>query len=556
MKSSYFRYFRKYRWKIVIALILSTLNTVGHFVTTYITSICADEISNPNLWCFLLALLGFGIGTQIVSFFESKVILGVKIKVIQDIRWKLLSTTSRARVELVRKTKPIELEEISIEDPQLYVDAVCQMYKEIFNVLLGLLALIYTGYNSWQLLIFLIFSFAIILTVQFFSVKRMVKSQSETRKTSVSAKTFLIQVFQSFSDMKVQKLTIKPYISNTLEKEMNSKVNFQKITLTNNLISESLSTVMQVIFIFIASILVLRSQLSRGIFISIYLYKGHIYGLVSCILKLVRYKAQSKASILRMNELCDTIAIVENWGPIHLSPCYGNIEINNLTVYYNNAPVLNNLSLSIAPGFTAIIGASGCGKSTLLDVLSKKISNYSGQIFLDGIELSQLDERSYRKAIVLAPQKPFWFELSVRENLLLAKPNASDNELWYCLKQCAAAEFIIEKGGLDSILNPETLSGGQIQRLALARIALRGGQVILMDEATSALDPESQQIVIDSIEKAAQMGHTMVLVAHRVSALKNADKIVIIEDGQVYATGTYHELYKTCPKFRRMADLS
>lgn len=556
---SYCRYFRPHLWKIVVALLLSAITTAGNFASTHTLSICVDNISESNLWCFLLVWLAIEFITKVVSFLASRVILGIKVKVIQDIRWKLLRTAAEASVESVRKVDPVDLATRTGEEALLYVDAIHSIYGEIFSIALGLLALGYTGYHSWQLLLLLIISFMVILGVQYFTIKKIVSAESKAKEASVSSRSLLVQAFQAFEDLKVQRLTrgIKAHVDDTLTSEVQTNVSAQKIVLTNNLVSETLSTIMQGAFIALAGFLILSSQLSFGTFVALFMYKGYIYGLVGCILRLVKFKSKSDTSTKRMNAILNNEILAKDvWGETHLPNPSGEIIIKDLTVNYGDIKVIDNLSVTLpSSSFIGIVGDSGCGKSTLLKVLAKAESATSGSIQMDGVELSELNEWSYRKAITLAPQQPFLFDFSIKQNLLLANPEASDGAIWDALKQCSADGFVREKGGLDTLLSPKELSGGQRQRLALARIPLRGGKVVLLDESTSALDGESQALVLRTIREAADMGHTMMLVAHRVSTLKTADLILVMEDGKVLETGTYDELYDRSEKFRRLANL-
>ena len=239
-----------------------------------------------------------------------------------------------------------------------------------------------------------------------------------------------------------------------------------------------------------------------------------------------------------------------------LYPASGNISIRNLSAYRGDRKVLDNINLDIKPGqFIGIVGPSGGGKSTLLSVLSRQLTPSSGEIILDGANIWDLNEWSFHKAIKLAPQEPYLFSLSVRQNLLLANPEASDGALWDALKDCAADELVKAKGGLDAVIDEHSLSGGEKQRLALSRLGVCGAKIVLLDESTSALDGNSQKIVLDTIRKAANNGHTMIMVAHRIATLKNSDSILIIEDGKLVESGTFDQLYTNSPKFRHLADL-
>lgn len=558
-QKSYWRYFRPHIWKIVVALVLSTITTAGNFASTHALSVCVDNISQPNLWHFILVFLAIEICTKVSKYSADRVVLCVKVKVIQNLRWQLLRTTAEASVSSVRKVDSVDLATRTGEEANSYVDAIHNIYGEIFSIILGLAALVYTGFHSCQLLLLLLVFFAVILVVQYFSVKKMLVAKEAAKKASVSSRSLLIQVFQAFEDLKIQRLTrgIKAHVDTSLSSEVQANVSAQNIELANSLISEILSAFMQGAFIALAGFLILSSQLSFGTFVALYMYKDYIYGLVGCILRLVKFKSQSDTATKRMNDILNNeIVVQEVWGSEYLVDPSGELIIKDLTVNYGDTKVLDNLSVTLpSSSFIGIVGDSGCGKSTLLKVLAKAEAPTSGSIQMDGVELADLNEWSYRKAITLAPQQPFLFDFSIKQNLLLANPGASDGAIWDCLKQCAADEFVREKGGLDAVLTPKELSGGQRQRLALARIPLRGGKVVLLDESTSALDGESQAIVLKTIREAADMGHTMVLVAHRVSTLKTADLILVMEDGKVSETGTYDELYNRSEKFRRLANL-
>lgn len=299
----------------------------------------------------------------------------------------------------------------------------------------------------------------------------------------------------------------------------------------------------------------MHGSLSFKAFTALFMYKGDVYGLVGSILRVAKNKSRMESSMNRMNEILHYQTVSkEHFGNTTLIPISGNISINNLTVIRGETKLLDNISVELpSSSFIGIVGDSGCGKSSLLKVLARELAPTSGDILLDGVSLWDLNEWSYRKAITLAPQQPYLFSKSIKENLLLANPEASDAAIWDCLKQCSADEFVREKGGLNTILSPKKLSGGQRQRLALARIPLRGGKIVLLDESTSALDSKSQESVIQTIREAANMGHTMILVAHRISTLKSADKILLMKNGKVIETGTYNELYKKSEEFRCLA---
>ena len=557
---SYWLEFRPHIGRIIGAFVLSALATGGNFASTHIISVFVDKIASFNLSSIGLVVLSWLIIELMSKLFmniSAKVLLFRKAKIINQLRFKLLKKMDASTVESIGKSDPVSLAATGCEDANLFVDAIHNIYGEVFNILLGIAALVYTAVVSWHLALLIVVAFIAILIVQYFAIKRMVATQKEARTASVSTRTLLVQTFQAFADIKVQRLKINSHVANSLEGEMQANIKAEKIILNNQLRSETLASIVQGIFLSLSVILILRSSLDLGEFVAIFMYKSYVFGLVGAILRISKNKSQASAATQRMDAIlnCEVVS-EEKWGEIRHKNPSGEIEIKNLTVKYGETPVIDNLSVKLPAGkFIGIVGDSGCGKSTLLKVLAKAVTPTSGSIKMDGIELSDLTETSYRRAITLAPQSPFLFDFTIKQNLLLANPESSDEAIWETLKQCAADEFVLKKGGLDAIISPKELSGGQKQRIALARIPLRGGKVVLLDESTSALDGESQAVVLKTFRDAADKGHTMVLVAHRVSTLKEADMIIVMEDGKILETGTYTELCAKSEKFRRLANL-
>jgi ATP-binding cassette subfamily C protein len=191
---------------------------------------------------------------------------------------------------------------------------------------------------------------------------------------------------------------------------------------------------------------------------------------------------------------------------------------------------------------TAIVGPSGAGKSTLADILAGLLQATGGRIEIDGRELN--DRRAWRQSVAYVPQDTFLFNASVRENLLWATPAADETAIWNALELAAAAEFIRALPlGLDTLLGERgiRLSGGERQRLAIARALLRKPALLILDEATSALDRDNEARIQSAL--ANLHGHlTMVVIAHRLATVRNADRIVVMQGGRVAGQGTYTDL--------------
>ncbi|MEV5025976.1 ABC transporter ATP-binding protein [Paenibacillus sp. LPE1-1-1.1] len=203
---------------------------------------------------------------------------------------------------------------------------------------------------------------------------------------------------------------------------------------------------------------------------------------------------------------------------------------------------LEAINLQIpANGMTAIVGQSGAGKSTLIDLMMGLMKPELGQVLIDGKTLSDEDLLSLRRTISYVPQEPFLFHGTIRENLLMVDPNANDEQMWEAMEFSSAAEFVSKlPQGLDTIIGDRgiRLSGGERQRLVLARAILRRPSILILDEATSALDSLNELKIQEAIERLKGI-MTVIVIAHRLSTIRNADQVIVIENGKIVQTGSF-----------------
>lgn len=261
---------------------------------------------------------------------------------------------------------------------------------------------------------------------------------------------------------------------------------------------------------------------------------------------------QAFASAARVFAITDRApAVADPAEPKPLTP--GDIEFTDVSFAYptdEEAPapapmVLGGVSIRIPAGKrTAIVGASGSGKSTLASLLTRTWDPASGTVTIGGTNVAEASLRDLRATVASAPQRPYLFNDTLRANLLLAAPDATEADLERALEAVDLTDWLAtEKDGLDTVVGDmgERLSGGQRQRLALARALLRDAPIYVFDEATSQVDPATEARVREGIARVAK-GRTIVEIAHRISAVRDADQIIVMDAGRVVETGTYAEL--------------
>ncbi len=225
-------------------------------------------------------------------------------------------------------------------------------------------------------------------------------------------------------------------------------------------------------------------------------------------------------------------------------PDITDIKVDNLHYSYDDREVVHGVNMEFANGsFTSIVGESGCGKSTIASVLMRRNKNYSGSVTIGGKEISDINEGCLLDDITYINHQSYLFKGTVRDNLMLGKIDANDDEMWDVLEKVNLAAFLKNENGLDTMINESAtnLSGGQRQRLALARALLHDSKVYIFDEATSNIDIESEADIMTRINEIAK-DHTVILISHRLANVTNSDNIYVMEAGEIKEQGTHADL--------------
>ena len=236
-------------------------------------------------------------------------------------------------------------------------------------------------------------------------------------------------------------------------------------------------------------------------------------------------------------------------------PKDSSIEVDNVRFSYKDQEVLHGVSLSIAPGtVNALVGPSGSGKSTIARLIASLWDVDSGKITLGGVDIRSLPLKECTDRIAYVSQDNYLFDLSVMDNIRMGRKNATDEEVIAAAKACGCHDFILGlEQGYQTLCGSSGghLSGGERQRISIARAMLKDAPVIILDEATSYTDPESEAVIQEALAKLTA-GKTLLVIAHRLSTVSDADCIFVVENGQITAAGTQAELLKSCPLYKEM----
>jgi ATP-binding cassette, subfamily B, putative efflux pump len=316
------------------------------------------------------------------------------------------------------------------------------------------------------------------------------------------------------------------------------------------------------IVVWVGALMIMRGMMTLGTMVAFFTYLGFLYLPLERFAQFSVVISSSLAAIERIFEFLDITPEITDHPLSRPFPVRrGTVQFDRVNFSYparDGAPgrrTLTELNLSVPGGFrVALVGRSGAGKTTLASLIPRFYDVNSGRVLIDGKDVRHYTLKSLRESVSLVAQDALLFSASIRDNLLYARPDASDAMLWQALEMANMCDFVEElPTGIDTIIGERgvKISGGQRQRLALARAFLKDSKVVILDEATSAVDSESENLIHEAMERLME-GRTVFLIAHRLRSAIGADLIVLLDHGEILETGTHSDLLARSGPYARL----
>lgn len=302
------------------------------------------------------------------------------------------------------------------------------------------------------------------------------------------------------------------------------------------------------------------SNIELGLLLTFSGYVGQLKGPLEFMSRMIRWYTNCMNSAQRIFEIIDAVPEVKEVpDPVRPETLRGEIELRNVTFGYEaNKPILKDISFHVEAGEVfGIVGRSGAGKSTLVNLISRLYDTQEGEVLVDGINVKQYGFRELRKNVAMVSQETYIFMGTVAENIAYARPDATREEIIKAAVQANAHDFICKMPeGYDTILGSSSraLSGGEKQRISIARAILADPKILILDEATSAVDTETELAIQKSLER-LEKGRTVLSIAHRLSTLRNAAHLIVLDEGRLTESGTHEELLEKKGTFYKLSEL-
>ena len=523
------------------------------------------DTPSESLKVLCLTILGVFFVKNIFLYLKNILLYMVQLNIVKDIRDKLYNHIQKLSLGYFNKEKSGTITSVIINDVEQLQGALSVAFQKLFVEPINILTFATLLFIiSWKLALIAI----VIIPLAGVAIITIGKSiRRKSRRTQKKIAEIMQILSENLSSIRIvkafvnEKEEIKKFSRETTN-YLSLHLKRARLDLIAAPITESFGVIIGVVLLWYGgSEVILQRGLIAEDFIRFILILFSILGPIKQLSNVnIRIQAGA-ASAERIFNLLDTEPqIVEINNPTKLQNFKNEVVFKNVNFEYfaGDGPVLDNINFSIIKGeVVALVGPSGSGKSTIADLIPRFYDVNSGSIMFDGEDIKNASLASLRNNLGIVSQEVVLFNDTIRNNIAYAQPNKDESEIRKAAEAANALEFIEKtQDGFDTVVGERgvKLSGGQKQRLAIARALLKNPSILILDEATSALDTESEKKVQKAIESLMK-DRTALVIAHRLSTVQNADKIIVIEKGVVVENGSHSELYEKNGLYRRLYDI-
>ncbi|MBE6149204.1 MAG: ABC transporter ATP-binding protein [Firmicutes bacterium] len=551
--------------KLIIATILLFLCGICEIFTGYLNGSAVEAITNLNIKNAIIYLGIYFILEITMDGIVYQTAYSLLLKVESALTRKLGFFTYKKALDLpavaFEKKSSGEIINRITQDADSLSFAFGRLINVISSLIASLIIIVYVFFNSWIIgleIVVLVLILFLIIKKYNPKLKQIHKERKNEQDKFTSLVTESVRGIREIKTLGIKNSLIsnmKEIIKLIYQKSEN-EIDVQK---RFNIITRFLKSILEVGVFITCIILLYYKQISLTFFISMTYYVYRYMWLIENINDLTQTYQKTVVAIGRVNEILENKMFEdEKFGDVTLPKVNGIIEFKNVTFAYpEEGLTLDNFNLEIKPNQkVAIVGKSGQGKSTVFNLITRIFDPKEGEILIDGVKVTDLSEDELRKNISIIRQEPFIFNKTIKENFELINKDITLKEIRKYSKMAYIDDYIMSlPNKYDTILGEGgvNLSGGQKQRLSIARTLCKKSKVILFDEATSALDNNSQEYIKQAINDLVKE-HTVIIVAHRLSTIIDADVIHVVDKGKIVASGTHYELLKNNEIYKNLYE--
>lgn len=547
-------YIKPYMHRLLFAMVCTIMAAAGNLYIPWIIKDMIDEVladKNGTMLNWIAAsIIAIFIVRGLFWYGQNYLMSYVGQSVIIDIRAAVFKKLQRLSVSFYDKNKTGTIMSYVTNDvnalQSAMVENTIEMITEGFILIGSVVAMIYL---DWRLTLFTVCTFPVVLWFMEFFGKKIRKTGGRIQECTADI-TSVLQ--ESVASARV----IKSFVREDYEVDLfdvENKANF-RANMKNAQLMATLTPVVELVaaigvtmIIWYGGNNVINGTITAGSLVAFLTYAVNISNPIKRLTRVIGNIQKALAAAQRVFMIIDMPEeIAESRDAKQLPEVSGKVEFQNVSFAYNDkGNVITDLSFSVKPGeVIAIVGPSGAGKSTIANLLPRFYDVNKGDIKIDGHSVREVTLDSLREQVGIVPQETMLFNGSVYNNILYGRLDATKKEIEAAAKAANAHDFIMQlTDGYETKLGDRgvNLSGGQRQRIAIARAILKNPRILILDEATSALDTESERVVQEALDR-LMVGRTSFVIAHRLSTVKNADKILVLEKGNLVESGTHDEL--------------